>query len=307
MATAGVGLVSPFLAYTQKNIAFRADSEFSADKDWQQVLKEVPLDGSFSKAFQRYQELVGLGPMAKWQEGKTATPDQFKMGPKKDLWLIQYGTQATFGRQITRLLQYPLIGAVGGELGYSANLTLNQLASIILDNATATTYHSGADTTALLSASHTTYGEGAASWNNIISSNAALGYAALQDAFVVAENTVNLRGYSKPVKLSKAIVPTALMNTIKVLIETPYKPGTDANDISTTFKTLTFDINHYMTQGAYWFVRSADHMVVISFLDKFATKTWADDDTESVTTRGSMWFLHGIFTQRGWTGSTGAA
>ena len=102
-------------AITQKNIAHLAMTEFNELPDYKQVMREDTIDGSFSKEFQRYQSIVGFWAMKKWGVAATASSDNFKMAPKKDLWAIQYGTQVAFERKLMKLQQYPVIGKVGQE------------------------------------------------------------------------------------------------------------------------------------------------------------------------------------------------
>ncbi len=300
---------SAALVALRANIAQLAMDNFEETPDYKQIVREIPINESFAKDFQRFQTMVGFGAAKEWQDGSSAESDSVSFGPYKDLFAVEYAIQTTFERKLPKLQKYDVMGKIGAQGGYSLNLALNQLAAIIADNGTATTYHKDAEGVALLSASRVTHGEGAASWNNIISSNAALSYAALQDLFVVAQSVTNLRGHPLPryIPVRVMVTPTK-MNTIKALIKNPAQHGTTDRNISTFFNELTYDVNRYMTQSNYWYAFAKDWNIVIGFLQKFRTKVWTNDDTESIKYRADMWFLHGLMDQvYGVYGSTGAA
>mgnify|MGYP001568651870 CR=1 FL=1 len=303
---AGVAIqtASSFLPLLQKNLADLALGQYYEKQEWKQVFKEESFDTSFSKRFQISRRIIPLGPMAQWATLASRDPDNYKMGPAKQLNINRYGMQVAFDRDVVMDKMYDVTTSVAKDSGYSANLTIEFDAATLLDNATATTYYTSGEGEALVSDSHAVYGEGATSADNKIAG--ALSYSAVQDGMVLASQMVNDRGYPLPQVPTRLLVPTVLMNTAKVIVKTPYKPGTDANDISTVFNELTYDINHYMTQSTYWFLVCDKHDVHLKFREQFNTDTWQDPNTGTLFYLAQQRYLTGFNDWRGWYGSVGS-
>jgi hypothetical protein len=116
------------------------------------------------------------------------------------------------------------------ELGVSARETLTLLAFDIINNGTATTYHTAGDDLAIFSASHTSLRSG--TWSNLLSPAADLSATSLQTALDAFENTKDDTGKIQMITASNIIVNPSNAWKAKELLNSTYDPESPNNAIN---------------------------------------------------------------------------
>lgn len=299
---------SNFVELLHPNLAKVSYAKYDKEDVYKKIINLRDPSNDPAKAYEQNIRVVGLGIMPVWNEDQARSADELAIGPSKSFWHLDYGVQVVFGRRLIRNEMYGLMKQVAGEIGYSAGLLRNTKTTTLYDNAFATTYYTGGDGLALITASHTLYGDGAATASNTPTTQSALSYTAVQDLMIIAATQKTDRGYAKVEYPNKLIVHPNNMHTAEVIVKTEFKPSSDANDISTVAGKITdFVVNPYSSQSAYWFLQCSEHEVHMNVQEDFSTKTFMDDETDSTIYAGQQVISLGFNDYRGNYGSQGNA
>lgn len=203
----------------------------AAESDW----KKICSVRNSTRAYEEAAYAAGLGLMAHKPEGESITYDEMIQGPTKRWIHKTYALGIKLTEELIEDALYPDIPtemrSLTEELGRSADETLTSLAWDMLNNGTATTYHTGADALALFSASHTSLGGDV--WSNLLSPASDLSATALQTAIDNFETTKDDAGRYQVLKAKYIIVNPSSAWKAKELLSSAYDPESANNAVNT--------------------------------------------------------------------------
>lgn len=152
----------------------------AAQADWKKICDVR----NSKKPYEEAAYGAGLGVFAHKPEGTPIVYDDMTQGPTKKWVHKTYSLGVKITEELIEDSQYPEVPtdmkSVTKELGASADETMALLVWDMLNNGTATTYHTVGDALALFSSSHLYINGG--TWSNLISPTADLSATALQTA-----------------------------------------------------------------------------------------------------------------------------
>jgi hypothetical protein len=197
------------------------------DAAWRQWMTTRSSKDAYETAFY----YSGFGYVPEKPEGAPFQLDERYEGPEKR-WL--HKTYALGCRQTQEGKEddnFGIMVKAMRDLGTAAAITQHLLATRMLMNAAATTYHAGADALAMCVNNHPILGGG--TWSNVAAA-AAPTEATLTAAIQAYELITGPRGRGKKfMRKAKAIIcGPSLDFTFKKLLESPLEPGTANNAIN---------------------------------------------------------------------------
>lgn len=143
------------------------------------------------------------------------------------------------------------MGDITKELGSSARETQELLVHDLINNGTATTYHTAGDGLALFSSSHLSLRTGV--WSNLLSPAADLTATSLQTAIDNFECTKDDSGKYQIIKVQYLIVAPQNAWKAKELLNSTYSPENANNAINTLKeRNLTLIVSPYLTDTDAW-------------------------------------------------------
>jgi phage major head subunit gpT-like protein len=136
---------------------------------------------------------------------------------------------------------------------------------------------------------------------------------ALQQMYILFETLLSDRGLPARRTPVYLMVGTQLAKTAEEILGTPYKPGTNQNDINVIKDTVKLVVNRYITSPTAWYVLSApgdiegdSHSLFVSHKWENRVATWNDPQTSSYNIKTSFRSAWGFITWRGTGASQGA-
>lgn len=208
--------------------------------------------------------------------------------------------------------QYNVLKKKAAALGRAARRTIETKAANILNLGFGTTETTGGDGKALFAADHP-LADSVSTQNN--TDTAALAETALKNAYIAMQQTLDDKGQLVEVMPSKLVVPPALRDTAKILIESRGRTNTaytnEVNPYENEFEVIVWAyLGGAVSNGSdtAWYLIDPD----VSQLNFFWRKplTFGQDNafsTDEALYKAKMRFSVGFSDWRGVYGSTGAA
>lgn len=182
-------------------------------------------------------------------------------------------------------------------------------AADLFNNAFTTTNPRGssmADSTALISSSHTLKTGGTAQ-SNALSAEADLSPSSLQEAIKILETTKDEKGIQLFMPAKKLIVPTTSKFLAEELLGSEFKPGTSDNEINAIqSQGMNYVASPFLTDEDAWFLLSDQHQLNFFWRVKPSFFKANDIDTQDFKCIGRMRYSLGASSWRGIVGSCGA-
>lgn len=136
---------------------------------------------------------------------------------------------------------------------------------------------------------------------------------ALQQAYILFETLLSDRGLPSARHPKFLLVGPQLAKTAEEILGSPYRPGSNDNDINVVKETVTLKVIRYFTSPTMWFVTSApgdiegdSHSVVVAHKWENRVSTWMDPQTSNFNIKTSYRSTYGFIGWRGIVGSLGA-
>lgn len=207
---------------------------------------------------------------------------------------------------------YGVIAKRARALARSANRRKEYEHALPFNNANTTTYYTGGDGLALLSASHTIAGNPAVTFSNYAASTD-LSFTSLDAARTAMrtfpEDTTSATGLPLGLTPKILLVPPALETTALELVNSDRKPGTADNEINVMkgkFQVVVWD---YITDTNAWFVLADKKIVGPTSFTRRALRFDKDTDfvTQDLLVSASTRYSNGFVDPRFCYGSMGSS
>jgi len=281
---------------------------------WGQVYAEHPTE--YTQLYdvldsdQAYEEDVqvtpfGLAPIK--PEGEPGTYDSEVQGPVARYQHIAYFLGYIVTYEELRDNKYEIVATRRAKgNAFSINQTVENVGAFLYNNAFVTTYFTTADGVALGSASHVNTTGG--TYSNILSPAADLAETSLEDAAIQIMGFQNDRGLYINIMPESLIVARQNWYEANRILKSVLQPNSAQNNINVLKSTNAFpkgiQMNHYLTSGAPWFIRTncpAGMQMFWRDRPEFAQDN--DFDTKNAKSGTYMRFSVGCTDPRGWFGS----
>jgi hypothetical protein len=250
-------------------------------------------------------EMSSFGLVPENNENEDPSWDELIGGNRKQFSYTKYGAGNTFTEEALSDEQYGQLKKIPAMWADSMRETVEIIAARIFNYPTATTYHSGFDSLALLSASHTLLGGGTAS--NILGTPADLDETSLREAIILMEDCVDNRGKLLNLKARTLVVAPEGRWTARELLESAGRPGTADNDTNAMKgEDLQYKVHRYMTDADSWFLLADKHDLNFWWRKRPYTKMVYDDYKELTSWIVRAKFVAGFADWRGVVGTQGA-
>jgi hypothetical protein len=214
---------------------------------------------------------------------------------------------------ITReMVEDDLYDVVGGRkasgLAFSIRQTKEILGADVYNNAF-TSGFVGGDGVTMVNSAHPNFAGGTQS--NTLSVAADLSEAALEQACIDIQKWTNDRGLRISVMPKSLHIPVDLYFEAERILKTPYRVGTDNNDINVLNAMNKFPggvhVNHYFDQTDFWFIRTNIPNGMKHYQRRAMEFTIDNDfDTENAKYKATERYSFGWTDWRGVYGSPGA-
>jgi len=260
-----------------------------------------------------YEEDVGLsgfGLASVKSEGGSISYDTMRQGFTTRYTHITYGLGFIITREMVEDDLYNVVGKKRAQsLAFSMRSTKETIGANVYNRAFTSGY-TGGDGIILCSTAHVNVAGG--TWSNLLSGNAALSEAALEDITVQMHSATDDRGLKMALQPKTLIIPPALVFTAKRILGNSDRPGTANRDINALVAMNSipngYKVCHYLTSTTAWFVKTN--------LPTDGMKHWsrrADDfgmdndfDTENAKYKATARYSFGWTDPRAVYGSAGA-
>jgi phage major head subunit gpT-like protein len=136
--------------------------------------------------------------------------------------------------------------------------------------------------------------------------NLDLSQAALEEAMTNFRRIPNESGLPQPKMPKKLLIPPELEWVAKKILMSEYEPDTANNAVNPTYKAVSYEIVHYITNPAMWVLLSTDHDLNVWIRRGIRTQTEADFNHGGVKTKVSFRIGTGHSGWRGTYGSPGS-
>ena len=207
---------------------------------------------SSQRAYEDALSMSGFGVVPVKAEGKSVSYDDPIQGPTRRQTHVTYGKGFIVTREMHEDDLYKKMNALPKALARSVRITIEQIASDILNNGFTTTLT--VDGLSLFNASHTLLGGGTFANRPTIAAD--LDMTSLEQAIIDVAAFVDERGLLVYAKGKQLIVPPALDWQSKRLIKSPDDPETANRSINPAAGSLTPMTLHYLTDPDAWFVNT---------------------------------------------------
>jgi|ERR1019366_1851403 hypothetical protein len=212
-----------------------------------------------TRAFEQFTIAGELGLAAKIQEGQQVYFDGTQEGNSHIVSHIEYGTGVVITQNAVDDAQSGEILKTKGEyLRNAMQKTLEVAAHAKLNNATSTSSpYTGGNAEALASTTHTSL---AGNQSNVVTGNAPLSEAAIEQACIQVKQTLTNRGLKANVMPTMLVVPDALEFEAERILGSEQRVGTADNDLN-ALKSLGklpggYLVDTYLTSSTAWFIKT---------------------------------------------------
>jgi phage major head subunit gpT-like protein len=224
-------------------------------KNSEAIWKKLCTVKSSKRAYEENAYFSNLGTVPAKPEGVGISYDEFVQGYTKRWNHKTYGLGIKITEELIEDALYPDIptkmGDMSKELGSSLRETQELLVHDLINNGTATTYHTAGDGLALFSASHVALR--GSTWSNLLSPAADLTASSLQTAIDNFETTKDDSGKYQIIKVQYLIVAPQNAWKAKELLNSAYSPENANNAINTLKeRNIQLIVSPYLTDTDAW-------------------------------------------------------
>ena len=214
---------------------------------------------SSSQAYEEDVQVTGFGLASNKPEGQAGTYDSEIQGILTRYTHLAYslGYIVTYEELKDNLYEQVSMRRAKAN-AFSMNQTIENIATLIYNNATTTTYFATGDGVALASSAHTQATGG--TFSNVLTPAADLAEASLEDMVIQIMGVQTDRGLFVNVMPESLHVARQEWFNANRIMKSVLQPGTANNDINVLHATNAFPkgikLNHYFSNPHRWFVRT---------------------------------------------------
>lgn len=267
---------------------------------------------SSTRAYEETVQVTSFGLAKVKPEGQSIQFDDEQQGFVTRYTHVVYALGFVITREMYEDDLYDIVGKRKAQgLAFSMRQTKEVVGANVYNNAFTTGVGTnGGDGVSLINSAHPNFTGGTQS--NTLSVQADLSEASLEQACIDIQKFTNDRGLLISTMPRTLHIPVELLFEAERIIYTPYRIGTNNNDISALYQMGKFQggihVNHYFTDPKAWFIRtnSPDGM---SMYNRRGVEFAIDNDfeTENAKYKASERYSFGWDDWRGIYGSQGAA
>lgn len=219
-------------------------------KEWSEQFSKIFNVLSSTKKDETDTAVTGFGLLEEHNESEPLKYEDVLQG-----YDVTY-THKTFrkGFSITREMyeddQYNVMNKKAAQLARATRRTIEYYAASVLNNAFSSSYVGG-DAKALCATDHPREDGGTAQSNK---GTAALSEASLEAAILAMRGSLDGKGMKIQITPTHIIVPPALENTARILVESTQRTGTANNDVNPLKGALTVVVYDWLTDANNWFI-----------------------------------------------------
>lgn len=268
-------------------------------KSGEQLWKKLATTKQSKRAYEESAYLAALSLIPGKPEGTSIQYDEMQQGPTKRWSHKTYGLGVKITEELIEDSLYPEIptemSQVTKELGSSAKETLEVLVHDLINNGTATTYHTDGYGVALFTTSHTRIRGG--TWSNLLSPAADLSATSLQAALDGFETTKDDTGKIQIIRAKEIWVAPANAWKTKELLNSAYDPESPNNAVNAIKeRNLQIIVSPFLTSNkAFTLVAEPPHGNggIIAFMRRAVTFA-QDGDFETGDARFKVTFRFSV-------------
>lgn len=237
------------------------------------------------KSRKHYEEDVGITSFGLNLVRAEGAPVQFDS--ERQAFVTRYThVEYALGFVITQVMYEDDLYDVVGErrakgLAFSTRQTKEIVGANVYNRAFTASYVGG-DGKELLATDHPNFAGG--TWANELTTAADLSEAALEQACIDIGKYTNDRGLKIAVKPGALIVPVDLEFEAYRITKTPYRVGTNNNDLNALNSMGKFQkivVNHYLTDTDAWFIRTTGVQEGLKYWSRVEDTFSQDDDWDT--------------------------
>lgn len=265
-------------------------------KEQEQVHPRIFDVQSSKKRKESYQGITGLGMLDVKPESEAITYEDLVEGYDQDFLHTAYAKGLRFSRELLDDEQYGVMKRRTEALSRSARYRKEYDHAKLFNNASATTYFSGNDDLALLSASHTLAAVPSTVWSNY-SASTDLSLAALETAFTAIRTFKDDQNLLINMEPATLLIPPQLEYDAYEILNSSGKPYTADNEVNYFKGKLNVIVWPFITDTNAWFVltKKSDAAPLSFIRTKVEFDSDGDFDTKdlkvSAYTRYSLGFI----------------
>ena len=222
---------------------------------------------SSTKAFERFQQISGLGTWKTKAEMSDVEYDDAVQGPQTVLTNVTYGLGAIISQEQIEDGQYRQMTDMMAALGNGGHETVEIVGANTYNNAASTSYP-GADGKSLASATHPLYKKSGSTFSNYNPTGTALTHTSLWNAIVQAQKITDDAGLKINITRGRIVlvVPPELEKIAIQLTEAIHHEETDGGSTTHRFgniirksgRNVVYAVCHYLTSTTNWFLYFPD-------------------------------------------------
>ena len=211
------------------------------------------------QAYEEDVQITGFGLAPVKPQGQALSYDSEVQGPVTRYTHIAYALGYIVSYEELRDNLYEQISMRRSKANaFSINQTIENVATVLYNNAFATTYYTTGDGLAVISTAHVNTTGG--TYSNELSPSADLSEAALEDMCIQIMGVQNDRGLLVSMMPQSLHIPRQEWFNANRILKSALQSDTASNNINVLKSTNAFPggikMNHYFTSASYWFVRT---------------------------------------------------
>jgi len=226
---------------------------FDQYKEQEQMHREIFDVQKSSKKREDFQDITGIGMFDEKEERGLINYEDMVEGYSKQFTHTAFAKGMRISRELKDDDQYGVMARRTRALARAGTYRIEYNHARLFNNATSTTYHTGGDGKALLSASHTLAASPGTTWSNY-SASTDLSQSALETAFNAFRRYTDDTNMLISVEPKILLIPPELEWDAMEIMNSTLKVGTANNDINTMKGRLQIKVWPFITDTNAWFV-----------------------------------------------------
>ena len=276
-------------------------------KEQEQVHPRIFQMETSKKRKESYHSVTGLGMLDEKPESESINYTNLVDGYDKDFLHTAYAKGLRFSRELLDDEQYGIMKRRTEALARSARYRKEYDHAKLFNNASGTTYFTGQDSLALLSASHTMAAVAGTVWSNY-SASTALSLSALETAFTAIRTFKDDQNMLIGMEPAMLLIPPQLEYDAYEILNSTGKPYTADNEVNYFKGKLKVIVWPFITDTNCWFVLvNKSEAAPLSFSrTKLEYESDGDFDTKDLKVSAYTRYSLGFIDPRFCYGSMGA-
>lgn len=265
-------------------------------------------------AFEEDIRMAGLGLFQRMDEEQEFPADKWYRGQSIRYDMVKWALKIGFSQEFLADSKVDAQKDRAGDLGKSCRQTIEVLVADDFNNGFATGGNAGYgqasnfDNVSLFNASHPVIrggGSGGQLQSNVLATPATLSVASYRDMLTLSRLFFDETGVRRiQLTMRDLVVPPQLEFVAKEIVKSAGRPDTANRADNVTRDATGIVIWDYLLNAKFWFMvaEKSEHKLKFFWRDKFGTRTWMEENTETQWIRGKFRMAHGY---SDWIGTLG--